>query len=80
VSTKIRLKRIGGRKKPFYRIVIADSRLPRDGRVIEEIGTYDPRQEPSAIVVDADRAKEWLSKGAEPTDRVKLLLGHAGVL
>lgn len=80
MSTKIRLKRIGGRKKPFYRIVIADSRLPRDGRVIEEIGTYDPRQEPSAITVDADRAREWLSKGTEPTDRVKLLLGHAGVL
>lgn len=80
MSTKIRLKRIGGRKKPFYRIVVADSRQPRDGRVIEELGTYDPGQEPSKIVVNSERAADWLGKGAEPTDRVKLLLKIAGVL
>lgn len=80
MSTKMRLKRMGGKKKPFYRIVVTDSRKPRDGRVIEEIGTYDPGQEPSAFTVDQDRARAWLEKGAQPTDRVRILLTLAGVL
>ncbi len=80
MSTKIRLKRVGGKKKPYYRVVIADSRQPRGGRVIEEIGTYDPGQEPSAFSVDADKVKDWLQKGAQPTDRVRILLTKVGVL
>ncbi|MDP2872712.1 MAG: 30S ribosomal protein S16 [Bacillota bacterium] len=80
MATKIRLKRMGGKKKPFYRVVIADAREPRGGRVIEEIGTYDPGVDPAAVHVDADRARDWLSKGAQPTDRVRTLLGKLGVL
>jgi len=71
---KIRLKRIGAKKKPFYRIVVADSRAPRDGKFIEEIGTYDPLQDPAVVVVDAEKAKDWISKGAQPTDTVRALL------
>ena len=71
---KIRLRRLGAHKNPYYRIVVADSRYPRDGRFIEEIGTYDPTQEPSVVVIDADKAAEWLNKGAQPTDTVKVLL------
>ena len=71
---KIRLRRLGAHKNPYYRIVVADSRYPRDGRFIEEIGTYDPTQEPSVVVIDADKAAEWLKKGAQPTDTVKVLL------
>lgn len=77
---KIRLRRLGAKKAPFYRIVVADSRFPRDGRFIEEIGTYDPMAEPSAIKVDAERAKEWLRTGAQPTDTVRALLKKSGVL
>ncbi|MBQ4381633.1 MAG: 30S ribosomal protein S16 [Oscillospiraceae bacterium] len=77
---KIRLRRMGAKKAPYYRIVVADSRFPRDGRFIEEIGTYDPMQEPSLVSVNADRAKEWLANGAQPTDTVKTLLKNAGVL
>ena len=77
---KLRLKRIGAKKAPFYRIVVADSRSPRDGRFIEEIGTYDPLKEPSVIQVDAERALEWIRTGAQPTDTVKVLLKKAGVL
>ena len=77
---KIRLRRIGAKKTPFYRIVVADGRFPRDGRFIEEIGTYDPMAEPSKVTVDADRAKEWLKNGAQPTDTVKTLLKNAGVI
>ncbi len=77
---KIRLRRMGAKKAPYYRIVVADSRYPRDGRFIEELGTYNPRTEPSEIKVDADRAKEWIKNGAQPTDTVKTLLKHAGVL
>ena len=76
MSTKIRLKRFGGRKKPRYRVVVADSRKPRDGRVIEEIGTYDPTQDPPAFRVDDERVKDWLSKGAQPTERVRNLLAR----
>ena len=77
---KLRLRRMGAKKAPFYRIVVADSRYPRDGRFIEEIGTYNPLKEPSEITVDAERAKKWMSTGAQPTETVKRLLKTAGVL
>ena len=65
---KIRLKRIGAHKKPFYRVVVADSRTPRDGRFIEELGTYDPLKDPAEIKIDAEKAQKWLDNGAQPTD------------
>ena len=77
---KIRLRRMGAKKAPFYRIVVAESRFPRDGRFIEEIGTYDPRTEPNTVKVDGDKAREWIKNGAQPTDTVKTLLKNAGVL
>ena len=80
MAVKIRLRRMGAKKAPFYRIVVADSRYPRDGRFIEEIGTYDPPKDPSVIKVDAEKAKKWLSNGAQPTDTVKALLKIEGVL
>ncbi len=76
---KIRLRRVGAKKAPFYRVVVADSRYPRNGRFIEEIGTYNPLVEPSQINIDGDRAKDWMSKGAQPTDTVKVLLKKAGI-
>jgi small subunit ribosomal protein S16 len=80
MAEKIRLARHGSKGNPFYRIVVADSRSPRDGRFIERIGTYDPQQEPSAIKVDEEKAKEWLDKGAQPTDQVHNLLKISGIL
>ncbi|MDD4715313.1 MAG: 30S ribosomal protein S16 [Oscillospiraceae bacterium] len=77
---KIRLRRMGAKKAPFYRIVVADSRYPRDGRFIEEIGTYNPLVTPAEIKVDADRAKDWIKTGAQPTETVKALLKKAGAL
>jgi len=77
---KIRLKRMGAKKKPFYRIVVADERSPRDGRFIEEIGYYDPLKEPSEVKVDAEKAKAWLANGAQPTDTVKKLFEKTGAL
>ncbi len=77
---KIRLHRMGAKKAPFYRIVVADSRYPRDGRFIEEIGTYDPMTEPATVKVDGDKAKEWIANGAQPTDTVKALLKKNGVI
>ena len=77
---KIRLRRMGAKKAPFYRIVVADSRSPRDGRCIEEIGTYNPLVNPAAITVDAEKAKTWIKNGAQPTDTVRGLLKNAGVL
>ena len=77
---KIRLRRMGAKKNAFYRIVVADSMSPRDGRCIEEIGTYDPHASPSEIKVDADRAKYWISNGAQPTDTVRALLKKADAL
>jgi small subunit ribosomal protein S16 len=71
---------MGAKKNPFYRIVVADGRFPRDGRFIEEIGTYDPMASDSKVSVKADRAQEWLKNGAQPTDTVKTLLKKAGVL
>ena len=77
---KLRLRRMGAKKAPFYRIVVADSRAPRDGRFIEEIGTYDPLKDPAEIKIDAELAKAWISKGAQPTDTVRSLLKKAGAL
>ena len=77
---KMRLRRMGAKKAPFYRVVLADSRYPRDGRFIEEIGYYNPTTEPSEIKIDADKAKAWLAKGAQPTDTVKVLLKKTGIV
>ena len=77
---KIRLRRMGAKKAPYYRIVVADSRSPRDGRCIEEIGTYNPLTEPATITVDAEKAQQWIRNGAQPTDTVKALLKKANVL
>jgi small subunit ribosomal protein S16 len=77
---KIRLRRMGAKKNPYYRIVVADSLSPRDGKCIEEIGSYDPLTEPSTVKVDAERAKYWIKNGAQPTDTVKALLKKAGAL
>ena len=77
---KIRLRRMGAKKAPFYRIVVADSRSPRDGRCIEEIGTYNPLLENGNIVVDTEKAQTWIKNGAQPTDTVRGLLKKAGVL
>jgi small subunit ribosomal protein S16 len=77
---KIRLRRLGAKKAPFYRIIVADSRSPRDGKFIEEIGYYNPLVEPSEIKVDAEKAKQWMSNGAQPTDTVRHLLKKAGVI
>ena len=76
---KIRLKRMGQKKAPFYRIVVADARSPRDGRFIEEIGTYDPTVNPSAVKVNEEAAKKWLASGAQPTETVSKLLKEAGI-
>ena len=80
MAVKIRLARHGSKGAPFYRIVVADSRSPRDGRFIDRIGTYNPRTQPSDIQVDADKARQWLDKGAQPTDQVRKLLKVSGVL
>jgi small subunit ribosomal protein S16 len=78
VAVKLRLMRMGKTKQPTYRVVAADGRSPRDGRFIEIVGTYEPRQEPSRIVIDNAKALEWLRKGAQPTDRVQKLLEQSG--
>ena len=80
MAVKIRLKRLGQKKAPFYRIVVSDSRSPRDGKFIEEIGTYDPTQNPSAFHVNEEAAKKWLANGAQPTDTVGKIFKHAGIL
>ena len=80
MAVKIRLRRMGAKKAPFYRIVVADSRYPRDGRFIEEIGYYDPTKEPSVIKIDDEKAKAWIAKGAQPTDTVKTILKNNGSL
>ena len=77
---KIRLRRMGAKKAPFYRIVVADSRYPRDGRFIEEIGTYDPMASENAVKVNAERAQKWIKNGAQPTDTVRGILKEANVL
>ena len=80
MSVKIRLKRMGMKKKPFYRVVVADIHSPRDGRFIKEIGYYDPMTQPAEIKVDNDRAKYWLGVGAQPTDTVRILLKKSGAI
>ena len=80
MAVKIRLRRIGAKKDHFYRIVVADSRYPRDGRFIEEIGYYDPSAEPSVLKVDAEKAKKWIATGAQPTDTVKAIFKKNGVI
>ncbi len=77
---KIRLRRMGAKKAPFYRIVVADSRFPRDGRFIEELGTYNPLKNPSEFIVDGEKVKEWIKNGAQPTDTVRALLKKEGIL
>lgn len=80
MAVKIRLRRMGAKKAPFYRIVVADSRYPRDGRFIEEIGYYNPLENPPVVKVDAEKAKTWIQNGAQPTDTVKAILKKNGVL
>ena len=79
MAVKIRLRRMGAKKAPFYRIVVADSRYPRDGRFIEEIGYYNPLEEPAVVKVGVEKAQKWIANGAQPTDTVKDLLKRAGV-
>lgn len=80
MAVKIRLKRMGAKKSPFYRLVVADSRSPRDGRFIESIGQYDSTTDPAVVKVDEDKAIEWLQKGAQPTDTVKNLFSKLGIM
>ena len=80
MAVKIRLRRIGAKKQPCYRVVVADSRFPRDGRFIEEIGTYDPLTNPATITIEGEKAQMWLKNGAQPTDTVRALLKKQGVI
>ena len=80
MAVKIRLKRMGMKKKPFYRVVVADERTPRDGRFIEEIGTYNPMVSPAEIKIDTEKAKQWMKNGAQPTDTVRVLLKKTGAI
>ncbi|MBQ2238761.1 MAG: 30S ribosomal protein S16 [Lachnospiraceae bacterium] len=79
MAVKMRLKRMGYKKHPFYRVIVADARSPRDGKFIAEIGTYDPNQEPSVIKINEEEAKKWLANGAQPTETVAKLLKQAGI-
>ena len=80
MSVKIRLKRMGMKKMPFYRVVVADERAPRDGRFIEEIGYYNPMTEPATVKIDAEKAQKWIKNGAQPTDTVRTLLKKSGII
>ncbi|MBQ7334955.1 MAG: 30S ribosomal protein S16 [Clostridia bacterium] len=80
MAVKMRLTRLGAKKAPFYRVIVADSRSPRDGRFIEEIGYYNPLTDPADIKIDAEKAKKWLSNGAQPTETVKSLLKKSGIV
>jgi small subunit ribosomal protein S16 len=80
MAVKIRLRRMGAKKAPFYRVVVADSRYPRDGRFIEEVGYYDPTKEPSVVNIDGEKVKKWLANGAQPTDTVRVLLKKSNIL
>ncbi|HJB26727.1 MAG TPA: 30S ribosomal protein S16 [Firmicutes bacterium] len=80
MAVKIRLRRMGAKKAPFYRIVVADSRYPRDGRFIEEVGYYDPTKDPVVVKIDEEKAKKWIANGAQPTDTVKAMLKANGVI
>jgi len=79
MATRIRLARVGSKKNPIYRVVVADARSPRDGRFIEIVGRYNPQTDPSTINLDADKIKDWISKGAQPSDRVKRLMQTQGI-
>ncbi len=79
MAVKIRLRRMGAKKAPFYRVVVADSRYPRDGRFIEEIGYYNPLEEPAVVKIDVEKAQKWIANGAQPTDTVKDLLKKVGI-
>ena len=79
MAVKMRLRRMGAKKKPFYRVIVADSRSPRDGRFIEEIGTYDPTRDPSVYKVNEELAKKWLANGAQPTETVSKIFKMAGI-
>ena len=80
MAVKIRLRRMGAKKSPFYHVVVADSRYPRDGRFIEQLGTYNPLTEPATVEVDAELVKKWIANGAQPTDTVKRLLKNKGII
>ena len=80
MAVKIRLRRMGAKKAPFYRVVVADSRYPRDGRFIEEIGYYNPTTEPATVKIDAEAAKKWIGNGAQPTDTVRSILKNQGII
>ena len=80
MAVKIRLRRMGAKKAPFYRVVVADSRYPRDGRFIEEVGSYNPLTDPVTVQIDAEKAKKWIENGAQPTETVKTLLKKNGIL
>ncbi len=80
MAVKIRLRRMGAKKAPFYRVVVADSRYPRNGRFIEEIGTYNPLTDPATVSIDAEAVKKWISNGAQPTDTVKALLKKSNII
>lgn len=80
MAVKIRLRRMGAKKAPFYRVVVADSRYPRDGRFIEQVGYYDPTKEPSVVQIDGEKVKKWISNGAQPTDTVRALLKKSNIL
>ncbi|HIV85640.1 MAG TPA: 30S ribosomal protein S16 [Candidatus Monoglobus merdigallinarum] len=80
MAVKIRLKRMGAKKAPFYRVVVADARFPRDGRFIEQVGTYNPMVEPAAVELDAEKIQKWIKNGAQPTDTVKRLLKNKGII
>lgn len=80
MAVKIRLKRVGAKKAPFYHVVVADSRSPRDGKFIEKIGTYNPMVDPAEIVINAERAETWLKNGAQPTETVRSLLKKSGIV
>ncbi|MBQ0136142.1 MAG: 30S ribosomal protein S16 [Oscillospiraceae bacterium] len=80
MAVKIRLRRMGAKKAPFYRVVVADSRFPRDGRFIEEIGYYDPTKEPAVIKIDEEKVQQWMANGAQPTDTVRALLKKSGAI
>ena len=80
MAVKMRLCRMGAKRAPFYRVVVADSRYPRDGRFIEEVGTYNPMRDPAEIKIDVEKAEKWLKNGAQPTDTVKVILKKSGVI
>ena len=80
MAVKIRLRRMDAKKAPFYRVIVADSRAPRDGKCIEEIGTFDPMKTPAIVNIDAEKAQQWIKNGAQPTDTVKALLKQNGII